>query len=628
MKNSNKMKEPQAPAKVGGRNPQSSAKRQTISTKHAAADDSLADAGLKAASGIPERETDASARSGSPKKGGRKASDRSKPPKPPFPPRIAKSAEVVELANGEKIMIAGVQDEGGTKYVLFASSGHQAIVPYSDFHSGGRGLTKLGEQGLIVVSDSGALREAVAKLSRFPQVPIVTQPGWSRYGFVQSNLKVLRAAGAPMPRRAMKPASGLLDSGGNLASWAADVAAPLAEHDLAAFCMMLMFAAALLRLTNRSDNFGFELVGEAGKGKSTLQLVIATAAGPAVGDGDTTYWRSLNSTVNALEETLQAYQDMPLILDEAALLSGSGRTEVRGLVMRDLAFRFSDGRPRHRFRDPVGPRARLVYLMSSNRSIYSLLGTSHAAETTAIADRLITLPVLSERPFGVFDRCPEGYSSTGAFADALRVAASQHYGHAMPAYLTYLVERQAKAPEKLRRAIADYMGRFVERSGADQNDGSQLRVAEAFGLVFTAGCLAKAAGVLPDNYRCMRSALAIFELHRNHGRVPVSFQDRLQALIRHPDTINLAELDIGTLSTAVHKACSVYLYRGRSGGRELLIPAEYINRVFPGWNGMRYDAEIVQHSKRSSDRLTVDRPVGLKGSQQPVYCFDISSIDS
>lgn len=555
-----------------------------------------------------------------------------KPPKPPYPPQkdkvIIKAQQTVTLENGRKVAIGGLRDEFNTKYVSCRAGSCSALTPYAAWHGGSGGAsTALRDQGLVIVSKIGDVSAAVAKLTRFPSAPIVTKSGWSRFGFAQSNGRIIVPNGQPEPLKAFSPTSGLLDASGTLEGWIQQVATPIGEHVLASFFMMVMFSASLLRFTNRADNFGFELSGDAGRGKTTLQLLMASAAGPAIGDASTTYWRSLNTTMNALETVMPVYADMPLILDEAGLVHGAGKRDTRGQAMREMAFHLAGGAVKHRLGEPTGPRSRLVFVLSTNRSIASLFSPAHAAENDAIADRLITLPLLSDRPFGIFDDCPPGYASTGAFADALKQGASEHYGHALPVFLQYLVKEEAEDPERLRRRINGCVDRFVAGSATDTNDGSRTRVAKAMGLVYAGGRAAQAAGVLPRSYRCLEAAQAALNLHTSYGRRPTSFDDRLRALLRHPDTIDLSTTDIASIPAATLKKCPQFIYEGRSRQRELAVPIEQIDRVFSNWNASRNDPDVQQRLKASSDRNTRDRPVGLNGAERPVYCFDITDLE-
>lgn len=549
-------------------------------------------------------------------------------PKTPFSPKpLLKVEKRLRLPNGRTVEIGGLRTADGQRWVFAREGRRFAIMPYSCWHgSGANGSNALRDQGITIIGGMSEVKQAVGELKRFPLAHVITRPGWSGNAFALADGRVLKAKGQTEPLKTYLPDDEMLRSGGSLEGWREQVALPLENHQLASFGMMAMFAAPLLRLTSRVDNFGFEMAGPAGRGKSTLQLLMASAAGPAIGCGDATYWRTCNTTMNALETTMAQFSDMTLILDEAGLVQDGGRMKGRANEMRNMAFRLSAGRVKHRHGEKAGPIHRLVFVISTNQPIGTLLGKAHAAEGEAIADRLMTLPLLPERTDGIFDRCPPEYESTGAFADALKAAAAENYGHAVPAFLQWLVEQRQPDPARFSRRIARNLARFVQSTDADPNNGSERRVAEAFGLVAVAGVLAKRAGVLPPSYQPHRTARACYDLHRQHGRAPRSFDDRLRALVRHPDTIDLDIVDVSTLSAERLAACRAFLYTGRSKCRELLVPVKHRPRVFPDWNEVRHGLEVGQRLKVSDDRNTVDRPVGFQGKKMPVYCFDLTDL--
>lgn len=540
----------------------------------------------------------------------------------------AQSEQAVTLGNGSRISITGLRDEDDTRYIHFRQGKRAVTVRYDTFHATTtEASSALRQSGIIVVTGMSDIRNAVDQIKRFSPARIVSKPGGSRHGFAAANGQVYVADGQPYPLVTFKSQSGILDRGGTLAGWIEGVAAPLAEQLLPAFLMMSMFASPLLRWINRADNIGLEVSGAGGTGKSTCQYLIASAAGPAIGDGEATYWQTLNSTNNALEDVFEVYNDMTLILDEAGLVEGAGRLNSRATTMRDLAFRLSTGQPKRRFREPAAPRVRLVYILSTNQPIASLLRAAHAAEADAIADRLITLPILSDRPFGIFDRCPPSYLSIGDFAESLKRAAAENYGHAMPAYLSYLVNEAARRPKALRETIERYVTEFMRRAGTNTNDGSQLRVAQAIGLIYAGGKLAKAAGVLPSTYRCGSAALVALTLHRDHARPQPSFDDRLVALMGHADTIDLAKVEVSTVDEDERRRCPAFLYTGRSGSRELLVPTKHMDRVVPGWRALCREPAFVQRLSPPEGRLVRNRPVGQSGDLEPVYRFIVTDLD-
>lgn len=541
-----------------------------------------------------------------------------------------KVEQSVLLPNGAIIELSGMRAAASNeKYVAVRTDGDQVIMPYRFWHgSAGEASRALVRGGITVVRSMAPIADAASQLKRFPKIDVVIRPGWSTSSFALVSGRVFVGEGKPTPPLAFSPNREAVGSGGTLRGWKKQVALPLAQHDLASFYMMAAFAAPLLKQSAREDNFGFELSGPPGVGKTTLLMLMASSAGPAVGPDGMSYWASCNTTMNALEKTMEEHSDLPLILDEAGLVQGGARTASRANDLREMAFRLANGRVKHRYGEERGRAFRLVFFLSTNRPIASLLGAAHAAEADAIADRIITVPVVPEQRYGIFDFLPSAYTATGLFADALKRAASQHYGHALPAFIQFLVKRHTTGPKKLGRQIGRLVQRFIQVSGADANDGSKRRVAEAFGLVYAAGRLAKAAGVLPKGYRAMAATLACYRLHCEHGRMTHTFDNRLRILMADTATIDTSITKLAKLSEKDVSACHAFLYVGRSGSRELLIPVAHRTSVFADWNAIRADPDVTQRLSTSKRRDTVKRPVGPGGTKVAVYSFDISDLSN
>jgi hypothetical protein len=546
-------------------------------------------------------------------------------PKPPFFLK-RKPEAVMTLPNGERLELRGLASPGHERYVLISDGRSVALIPYHAWHGGSGDATRLLVANRItVVASMSDLRAQVSKLRRFPVVPIADNPGWAGPIFATAGGRLIAPPKVKNSFSAFAPDPEICAIGGTREGWTSGVAEPLASHLLASFLFMAMFAGPLLRLTNRSDNFGFEVAGAAGLGKSTIQMLAASAAGRAFGGEGSTYWRTCNTTTNALETILPSYNDMTLVLDEAGLAPGSGKKDERASQIREMAFRLSSGRSKHRYGERPEPPVRLIYILSTNQPLSELTGQGCPPEAQAVADRLMTLPLLDSRRYGIFDNCPPGYASPAVFADSLKREASEHFGHAVPAFLEYLVKRRALNPNWLDQVVMRRQAKFLAAARADMSSGSSVRVASAFALVYVAGLLAKWAGVLPASYRPLAAALAAYQLHRDYGRPALSFADRLRALARHPGTIDLAKVDQNAIDKDAQSACLAYLYTNRSGGRELLIPAKMRSRALPDWNRIRNESDVVKRLKVSEgDRNTNDRPI--PGAKKQVYCFDLSDL--
>ena len=354
--------------------------------------------------------------------------------------------------------------------------------------------------------------------------------------------------------------------------------------------------------------------------------LMSSVCGVPVGGEGFTYWRTCNTTMNALEDTMASYNDLMLPLDEAGSMQGAGNTEQRALALHNMIFRFSLGTVKGRRGEPPAAMSRITPVISSNRSLPSVLGPTHAAEAEVLTDRLLNIPFLDEREFGAFDYLPSGFETMTAFVGALKRSAAENYGHAIIRYLNYLVYHKYKDPARIRKFVAGTIVEFIQRSGADPNNGSQKRVAEAFGIVAAGGLLAKRAGILPKNYRPFEAALECHGLHRDHGRMSRTFDDRLKSLLRDPKTIDLDAISPADLTDKMLIESRCYLRTGRSGDRYLLVPKKFRDRLLPGWNLIRHDSDVeLRHVKHQQRNAKVE--LFGNGIQRTCYRFDITELE-
>ena len=259
------------------------------------------------------------------------AERRKSKPKPPNSPFFKRKPEqTVQLTNESYLEIRGLSSPEHTRYVYFSDGSNSALTRYDGWHGGsGDAARQLAASGITIVLDMKKVREAVGVLKRFPVVPIAEKPGWAGPIFAPANGRVIAPATVKRSFVAFTADPDICASGGTIEGWVSGVAEPLAPHLLASFIVMVMFAGPLLRHTSRADNFGFEIAGAAGLGKSTVQMLAASAAGRAFGSEGSTYWRTCNATINALESTLPYFSDMTMVLDEAGLIPGGGKQDER-----------------------------------------------------------------------------------------------------------------------------------------------------------------------------------------------------------------------------------------------------------------------------------------------------------
>jgi nitrate reductase NapE component len=514
----------------------------------------------------------------------------------------------------------GITGPSGAQYVQISHGTCTVCLPLARIVLDERGARKaLLDQGIPVVSAAvwRRLIDKVECVREFPIEPLVEKVGWNGKTFALPDGTIF-PVGQETPA-AIEVHKRKCAQRGKFKHWYSRVAAPLERQHLATFLMMAAFAPPILSLADRVGNFGFEIVGPKGTGKSTLQYLVSSALG-GVGQGPGGhYWVTLDTTYNALEDTMKLHSDLPIIMDEANLLAAGATRRERADLFQALAFKLGSGSIKDRYRALAENDYRLVFIISSNEPLATLLGQS-TESARAAADRLITLPITITRPYGVFDHLPEGYASGSEFARDLMRHAERHHGHAMRRFLAKLVEECIAGKAGLKRKIRKHVAKFRQEAGVDANSGSAVRVADAFGLVFAAGELALEYGVLPPQLRTGAAALECYRSHVAHANGSSgSFGDKLLSLASD-DRIRTLKKDGRTIPDALG-----YLSKGKSQ-TELLIPPANIEALIPGWRALRGSRDVNRYLVRDGSHRTVKRWLGGE-KRERVHCFLLPQTD-
>ncbi len=515
------------------------------------------------------------------------------------------------------LQVEGITGPSGARYVLIQNEEQAACLSLAAFVTDEKYAKRaLLDQGIVVVaaSDWRKLMEKVGAVRDFPPGPIIEKIGWNEANFALPDGSVLPASESNAPI-AIELSARKCAKAGKFKKWYRYVALPLQGQHLATFLLMSAFAAPLLRLTNRVGNFGFEIVGKKGTGKSTLQFLVSSALG-GVGQGSNGhYWVTLDTTYNALEKTMKHHSDMPIIMDEANLFAADATPRTRAGLFQALAFKLGSGSLKSRYGEFQEADYRLIFITSSNEPLATLLGQS-TESARAAADRLLTLHLDDARQYGVFDFLPKGYASSSQFAQDLMRAADANHGHAIKRFLARLVAETTSDEGALRDKIQGYIDRFCEKAAVDKNDGSEVRVASAFGLVFAAGKLAQEYDVLPHELRPKAAALTSFRLHVDGAQATVRpFAQRLGMLVSDERIAKLKKQGPTRSGALGFKST-------RRSQPELLIPSANIEAFFPDWPRIKNTREVKLHLVMDDKRLTVKRRIG-DGRPQRVHCFKL-----
>ena len=522
------------------------------------------------------------------------------------------------------LRIKGATTLAGTKFVSVTRGDNTAWVPHAAFaiETPREIKSKLASQGVILIgSDWGAVINQVQALQSFPLRDLIERPGWTGSYFTMADCSVIGPGRRRKPRALFAGHGFFCSTQGTLETWKAGVAAPLIGQNLLSFLLMAAFAAPLLALTQRQGNFGFELVGKGGCGKSTALYVMASACGPAVDASGDNYWMSFNMTMAGMEKQLQRYNHLLTLFDEANLTVGSRSAQAIG-DFRERVFRLSDGKTKSTAYSPTQHTVRTIYVTTANEPLAQLLAGGDDRTNAAAADRLMTLMLDDDRPHGTFDFIPTEFADATEFASHLKSVIADHYGVPLRQFLDKVAKARASDERALRADIRAHEMKFVRKVGVDTNDGSATRVAEAFGLVYAAGKLAVRFGVLPPNFKCMAAARYCYAMYAAHSRVPL-LAELLSDLAASDNVIKLKAKKLPKVSDARFRTKAAFKRKGKGGRIELMVSAAALK-------AMRSDAaSVVKRAKDAGvlihehDRDTMHRKVRRGKGRERVYVFVI-----
>ncbi len=200
---------------------------------------------------------------------------------------------------------------------------HERAVKAGRLHTQGTELAQeLADAGLPIVP--GKEKHLLRYLAAFqPETRMVaaTSTGWFGDLFVLPKQII---GESPDERIVFQPpayhaAANAIYAKGTLEEWQEHVAKPAARNPLLRFALSFAFAAALRYLT-AIEAGGFHFYGQTSWGKTTLLQVAGSVFGnsadPAQVGGDNAYLRRWNITSNAMEGIAEAYNDLPLLIDE------------------------------------------------------------------------------------------------------------------------------------------------------------------------------------------------------------------------------------------------------------------------------------------------------------------------
>jgi putative DNA primase/helicase len=266
-------------------------------------------------------------------------------------------------------------------------------------------------------------------------------------------------------------------SAGTLKEWQHEVAEPCLGNPYLITALSCGLAGPLLELLN-IPGLGLHYFGDSTTGKSTALVVAASSWGP---EKFVISWRT---TINGLEGQAVSRSSTFMPVDESH--------QVDPKVLDASVYMLLNGTSKARMNKDTSPREiehwRVCVLSSGERSIETHQASANIDHKIGQAVRIIDLPVVNGA-YGLFNHIHQA-GSGAHFADSLREAAAQNYGHAGPLFIQKLIDHHdtLKLTELLEAA--------KEAFGSNLS-AQDARVARSFAVIGLAGELAIEWKILP-----------------------------------------------------------------------------------------------------------------------------------
>ncbi|MGE0070992.1 MAG: DUF927 domain-containing protein [Thiomonas sp.] len=264
-------------------------------------------------------------------------------------------------------------------------------------------------------------------------------------------------------------------AGGTLKAWIESVAAPAQNNPVLMLALSVAFTGPLLAKCS-TEGGGVHLVGNSSTGKTTAAEAARSVWGPE------RYKRTWKATANGLEGSASLFNDNLLVLDEIS------EADPRDVGM--IAYMLGNGTGKQRASRTGTARAvtrwRTIVLSTGERTLATAMLEAGQRAKSGQAVRLLDVPV--QRQHGAWDDL-HGLPDGRAFSDAIKTAASQHYGHAGRQFL----ERLTRDTQDFGAALADF--KSLPGFSPDGAEGQDKRAAARFAMIALAGELATEYGL-------------------------------------------------------------------------------------------------------------------------------------
>ncbi len=377
---------------------------------------------------------------------------------------------------------------------------HQRAIKAGRMHSRGNELAQeLADAGLPVIPGKEmALLRYLAAFHPDARLIAATSTGWTEEAFVLPKQIVGEPEGDRIVFQpvAYHAAADAIYAQGSHGDWCRHIAEPASDNPLLRFAISTSLAAPLRHLSNIEAG-GFHYYARTSLGKTTLLQTSASVWGngsdPNQVGGDNVYLQRWNATRNGMEGIAEAYNDLPLIIDEIG--EGDGHNfgkmiyQLMGGTGRARADRTGAARQRRHWRAWV--------ISAGEVPVSTYIDESGQKVRGGQLVRLIDIPAESIFP-------------DAAAADHMKDACSRYFGTAGPAFVKKIIDDGIDTVrEELKQidAVAEQIG------SADTKEVRRVR--KRFTLIAVAGEMAIRMDIVPwTEGAALDACRSVFELWR------------------------------------------------------------------------------------------------------------------
>jgi Domain of unknown function (DUF927) len=519
----------------------------------------------------------------------------------------------VKFQNGKTAKVSGVKSIGGIKYACVKYGGKKGYVPLDMFVSQKpEARERLKKQGVGIIADADWKKviDAVDRIAKFNRASLIDQTGWAAPYFAMKDGTIISPPELVAPVAIFEKLPRAACVNGSLAGWQDRVASVLVGQELLITAVLAALAGPMVEIAGETHNFGIELSGPPDTGKTTwLMLFASMAMKPS-------RIPTFNSTKAGFETMFPEYRDQPFPVDEANLADAGDKQ-----FMFDFANRMANGTPKITAFQEDRAQYRFVYATTANQPFHETLDNTHGYTSSAALQRLLPLRISQDRPLGVFTHLPDGFDSSGALASYLSGQIAEQYGIPMEAFLQALVESRAKDSTRLVGGIKKKIAAFEEKVGVSATLRGKSRATSAFGLLYAAGCFAKAKGILPASWDCMAACLWAYRNYQANLPDQTPLHTRLLTIAQRPVTLDLRNGTIPKLSDQQRDQHGAFLKFGKGKRVELLLTEGVQRQFFPDWKQLKLTREFASLNLAAKDHDGQQRQVRHGKKKERFICF-------